>query len=128
MRWLLVFFLLSHVTLQSKQDPIVVEISEYEKELFLSPAGKYTEQDILANGHMTRTQKFKDFVTAHETHPKVGDFVCPISSTKANPECTWIIGGKSYRFCCPSCIDEFLSLAKTSPLEVLDPESYIKRQ
>ncbi len=109
-----------------KEKSIQVEVSEYEKELYLSPAGKYTMEDILANGSMTRSQKFKDYISSHNPNPKTGDLVCPISSTKTNPQCSWVIGGKAYQFCCPSCIDEFLALAKSSPAQIKDPEFYIK--
>src|SRR5690242_12031143 len=101
----LVFLCLGSTNIQAKNakktEPVLVEISEYEKELFLSPAGKYTKEDIAANGNITRSQKFRDYISAHNPQPKKGDQICPISLTKANPSCTWIIGGKSYQFCCP---------------------------
>ena len=88
------------------------------------PGGKYTLDDIRANGNLTRSQKFKDFVSSHNLKPQSGDLICPISLSKAHPQCSWIIGGKSYQFCCPSCIDEFLTAAKKSPEEIEDPEFY----
>jgi hypothetical protein len=103
-----------------------IGISEYEKELYLTPAGKYTEDDIIANGRMTRSQKFRDFIPAHNVQLKKGDFFCPITLTKANPKCMWVVGGKSYQFCCPPCIDEFLLLAKEHPENIKDPEEYLK--
>ena len=120
---------LGSINIQAKNakiDPFFIEISAYEKELFLTPAGKYTMEDIIANGKLTRSQKFQDYVSAHNPKPKKGDRICPISLTKANSSCTWIIGGKSYQFCCPFCIDEFLTLAKKSPDQIKDPEHYIK--
>jgi len=101
-------------------------VSEYERDLYLTPAGKYTENDVSANGSMTRSQKFKEFIASHDLHPKVGDIICPITLTKANPKCTWVIGGKSYQFCCPPCIDEFLVLAKEQPDKIREPEEYVK--
>lgn len=103
-----------------------IEISERETQLYLMPAGKYTSADIQANGSMTRSQKFKDFISSHNPNPQSGDAICPISKTKANSHCSWVIGGKTYQFCCPSCIDEFITLAKKSPQEIKDPEYYIK--
>lgn len=47
--------------------------------------------------------------------PQRGDKVCRISDTKANPRFTWVLGGQRYEFCCPPCIDEFLTLAKEHP-------------
>lgn len=100
--------------------------SDYEKTLFLTPGGMYTEEDIAANGNMTRSQKFQDFIPSHKADPEIGEFMCPISLKKANAECTWIIGGNAYQFCCPFCIDEFLSLAKEHPEEIKAPEAYLK--
>jgi hypothetical protein len=97
-----------------------------EKELYLTPAGLYTQADIEANGNVTASQKFKGFKAKHDLHPKPGDKICPVTLTLANPECTWIIGGKAYEFCCPPCVDEFVAMAKTSPEDVKDPSEYVQ--
>lgn len=101
--------------------------SEDEKELYLTPGGLYTQSDIEANGNMTVSQKFVGFKAAHDLSPKPGDKICPVTLTKANPSCTWIIGGKSYEFCCPPCVDEFVKLAKTNPDDVKQPGDYVKK-
>ena len=48
--------------------------------------------------------------------------------TKANPKCSWIVGGKNYEFCCPPCVDEFVKLAKSNPEKVKQPDQYVKRE
>jgi hypothetical protein len=106
--------------------PAGVDADE-ERALYLTPGGIYTEADIKANGSMTAGDKYKGKMAKHDMKPKAGDKVCPITMTKANPKFTWIIGGKTYEFCCPPCIDEYVLLAKTSPKEVLDPSEYIKK-
>lgn len=98
-----------------------------ERELYLTPGGIYTQADIEANGKVTASQKFANFESKHDLKPKTGDKICPVTLTKANSECTWIIGGKTYEFCCPPCVDEFVSLAKTKPEEIKAPETYIKQ-
>jgi len=98
-----------------------------ERELYLTPGGRYTAADIVANGNMTASQKFKTFKSAHDMNPKAGDRICPVTETKANPKCTWIIDGKSYEFCCPPCVDEFLASAKTATEPLPIPESFIKK-
>jgi hypothetical protein len=98
-----------------------------EKKLYLTPGGAYTEADIEANGHVTASEKFKGLKADHDLKPKSGDKICPITLTKANPKFTWIVGGKSYEFCCPPCVDEFVALAKEKPSEVQDPETYRKK-
>jgi hypothetical protein len=101
--------------------------ADEERALYLTPGGIYTEADIKANGSVTASDKYKGEMAKHDMKPKAGDKICPITMTKANPKFTWIIGGKTYEFCCPPCIDEYVLLAKTSPNEVLDPSEYIKK-
>lgn len=101
--------------------------NEAERELYLTPGGAYTQADIEANGNVTVSQKFATFMAAHDLHPKIGDKICPITLTKANPKCSWIVGGKTYEFCCPPCVDEFVKLAKSKPEDVKQPEFYVKR-
>ena len=102
---------------------------EAEKQLYLTPGGLYTQADIEANGHMTASQKFVGFKAKHDLHPKPGDKICPVTMTKANPACSWIIGGKTYEFCCPPCVDNFLEIAKNEQTakDVQAPEAYVKR-
>jgi len=94
--------------------------------LFLTPGGKYTKEDIAANGGRTAQQAFKGFKAKHDADPKVGDRLCPISETKANPLCTWVIGGQTYEFCCPPCVEEFVRMAKETPDDIKDPADYVK--
>ena len=98
-----------------------------ERKLFLTPGGHYTEADIKANGGVTGSEKFRDFQPSHDLKPEPGDKICPVTLTKANPVCTWIIGGKTYEFCCPPCVEEFLTLAKEKPQEIKEPEAYRKK-
>src|SRR5262249_46657358 len=92
-------------------DGMPVALSEEEeKKLYLTPGGRYTEADIEANGHMTAAEKFKGLRSSHNARTKAGDKTCPISETKANPKFTWVVGGKTYEFCCPPCVDEFVKM------------------
>lgn len=97
------------------------------RKLFLTPGGAYTEADIAANGGQTAAQKFRSFVPTHDLHPQPGDKICPITLTKANPRCAWIVGGKSYEFCCPPCVEEFVKMAKQEPDKIQEPNQYVKR-
>jgi YHS domain-containing protein len=98
-----------------------------EQTLFLTPGGLYTAADIVANGNTVPTVKYKGIRASHDDNPKSGDKICPISKTKANPKFTWVIGGKTYEFCCIPCIEEFVVLAKEKPGEVKDPKDYVKK-
>jgi len=102
---------------------------EAERELYLTPGGIYTQADIEANDNLTASQKFKGFMAKHDMHPKLGDKICPVTMTKANPACSWIVGGKTYEFCCPPCVDEFVSWAKNAETikDIKDPEFYVKK-
>jgi len=106
--------------------PDKVEDAE-EQALYLTPGGKYTEEDIKANGNVTASVKFKGFMSSHDMKPKPGDKICPVTMTKANPKCTWIVGGQAYEFCCPPCVDEFVKLAKEAPDGIKEPGAYVKQ-
>ena len=98
-----------------------------ERTLFLTPGGLYTQADIRANGGRTVGQKYPDFLGSHDAKPKPGDRICPVSETKADPKLTWIVGGKTYQFCCPPCVAEFVRKAKTAPDSIKEPEDYVKQ-
>ena len=99
---------------------------EEEVKLYLTAGGIYTDADIKANGGMTASQKFKGAMSSHDMNPKPGDKICPVTMTKANPKFTWVVGGKTYEFCCPPCVDEFVKTAKSAPDEIKAPEDYVK--
>jgi YHS domain-containing protein len=101
--------------------------SQESQSLFLTPGGLYTEADIAANGKTTATQKYGSQMSTHNAKPQKGDTLCPISETVANPKFVWIIGGKTYTFCCPPCIEEFLKRAKEEPQKIQSPDFYIKK-
>lgn len=98
-----------------------------ELELYLTPLGGYTAADIEANGRSTASEKYAQFQANHDADPQPGDRICPITRTKANPRCLWVVNGREYQFCCPPCIDEFVRLAKTDPTQVQSPDVYIQR-
>lgn len=95
--------------------------------LFTTAGGLYTAADITANGTRTPGEKFKGIRAKHDTEPKPGDKICPISETLANPQFTWVIGGKTYEFCCTPCIEEFVAAAKEKPNTIQPPEAYRKK-
>lgn len=98
-----------------------------EQKLFLTPGGLYTQADIAANGNTMPSVKYADFVSTHNMHPQKGDRVCPITDTVANPKLTWVVGGKRYAFCCPPCLREFVTRAKTKPQSIRPPDAYVQR-
>jgi YHS domain-containing protein len=101
--------------------------ADEERTLYLTAKGKYTDADIAANGRMTASEKYKEFHSSHDFNPKLGEPICPVTHTKANAECSWIVGGKRYLFCCPPCIDEFVRMAKESPDKIQEPAAYVSR-
>ena len=109
-------------------DENAVLADEEERRLFLTPGGKYTEADIEANGRMTVSTKFSNVKAEHDLSPAPGARVCPITQIKATSKFAWAVGGKSYEFCCPPCIDEFVKVAKEHPEQVKAPESYVKQR
>jgi YHS domain-containing protein len=97
-----------------------------ERDVFLTPGGLYTKADIKANGNQTVSQKYPNFMAEHDAKPKKGQRVCPITDTVANPKLTWIVGGKTYQFCCPPCVTEFVKKAKTNPKAIKSPQAYVQ--
>lgn len=101
-------------------------VDQEERQLYLTPGGIYTRADIEANGGQTASQRFKSFKAGHDHQPHPGDRLCPVTLTKANPDCTWVVGGRKYEFCCPPCVDEFVRLAKENPGAIKPPNKYVK--
>ena len=97
-----------------------------ERDLYLTPGGKYTEADIKANGNLVASKKFKGMMSAHNMNPEAGDRICPVTLTKSNPKFTWVINGKPYEFCCPPCVDEYVRIAKEAPDQLKEPDQFIK--
>jgi YHS domain-containing protein len=98
-----------------------------EAAIYQKPGGLYTDADIKANGNTTVSAKFKDLKVSHDLKPKPGDRLCPVTLTKANPDLKWVIGGKTYTFCCPPCVEEYVELAKAKPGEIKPPEAFVKK-
>jgi len=73
---------------------------------------------------VTAAEKYHGFRSRHDLAPLPGDHICPVTRTKADPRCTWVVGGKDYQFCCPPCIDEFVRLARERPDAVAEPDTY----
>ncbi|MEO8268348.1 MAG: hypothetical protein ABI557_01435 [Aureliella sp.] len=99
-----------------------------EQKLYFTPGGKYTQADIEANGKLSAGQKFRGFMSKHDMSPKPGDFICPVTFTKANPKIEWIVDSKKYLFCCPPCVDEFVRMAKEEPGQVKEPQDYVQKE
>ena len=60
-------------------------------------------------------------------NPKKGARICPITMTAASPQVAWVIGGNTYTFCCPPCVDEFLARAKKSAKPLPTPETFTRK-
>ena len=97
-----------------------------EQKLYFTPGGKYTQADIDANGSLPAGAKFRGLMTKHDMAPMPGDFICPVTLTKANPKVEWQIDGKKYLFCCPPCVDEFVRMAKEEPDSLKPPGDYVQ--
>jgi hypothetical protein len=100
--------------------------NDEERRLFQSPGGKYTLADIAANGNQLPSEKYRGFRAVHDYQPRPGDRLCPVTRTKANSACTWIVDGQTYEFCCPPCIAEFVDVAKRNPGKLLPANAYVE--
>ena len=100
----------------------------FERDLVLKPRGAYTQEDINASGRDIPSLKYKDVRTRHSTRPKRGDRLCPVSRIKADARITWVVRGKTYQFCCPPCVVDFVALAKDRPDDIVAPEDLVSKQ
>jgi hypothetical protein len=98
-----------------------------QRRIYLTPGGKYTEDDIAASGRATAAAKYRGRHSKHETLARPGDRVCPITGFKASAAVVWWVSGCAYQFCCQPCIDDFVLLAKEQPAEIRKPEDYRHR-
>lgn len=115
------------MTVEHHDENMPTKVNEAEEEaLYMTPGGIYTPADIQANGNTTASKKFKGIMSSHNMKPKPGERLCPVTLTVSNPKFTWVVGGKSYEFCCPPCVDEFVKTAKENPEEIKPPEEYVK--
>jgi hypothetical protein len=78
---------------------------------YLTPGGIYTAADIKANGGKTAAEKYAGKTWAHDDNLVKGDRICPVTKNKADPECSWIIQGQTYQFCCHPCVDKLVRQA-----------------
>ena len=118
-----------YATFQQRSLRMPPQVADAEEQnLYLSPAGGYSLEDIAANGTKLPSEKFRGFRAQHDIRPQPGDQLCPITRTKAHRECTWIVGGQAYEFCCPPCIAEFIRQAKEQPDDIRPPAAYVMTQ
>jgi hypothetical protein len=104
------------------------EISQEERDLYLTPGGIYTATDIAANGNTVPSVRFQGLRWPHEDNLKPGDKLCPVTDNKADLRCEWVVNGKKYLFCCPPCLDKFITWAKEQPHKVKDPSAYVYKE
>ncbi len=117
----------SHLGNSDASMPAAVTDTEAQK-LFGTPGGLYTKADIAANGNTTAALKFAGMMAKHNMNPAKGGKICPVTNTAADARFAWVIGGKTYRFCCPPCVEEFVRQAKEKPDSVKPPDFYVKRK
>jgi hypothetical protein len=107
--------------------PTGVGGTPFERELYLTPGGLYSEADIKANGNVVPSQKFTGISWPHDDELKTGDKVCPVTANKADERCYWIVNSRKYEFCCTPCLDKFVKWAKEKPDRIKEPTEYIHK-
>lgn len=97
-----------------------------EAEICLKPGGIYTLEDIKANGNIVPSAKYKGFVANH-VNPNKGDWICPITGSRGDERCWWIINGQKYYACCPPCLVNMVQMAKSNTGQLKSAKEYVKR-
>lgn len=111
---------------EGNETALAARIDQQEK-FFRMPGGKYTEADVRANEDRSAFEKYRSFQPKHDLKPRFGDRLCPVTNTKATLDCTWVVAGATYAFCCPPCVEEFIKWAKQRPEVIQPPATYLKK-
>jgi hypothetical protein len=99
-------------------------VAAEQDRVYRTPAGRYTEGDIVAAGRKTAVERYRSYRGHRLVPAKAGEAKCPVTRMKADTALSWTVGGRQYRFCCPGCIDEFVLAARERPEEIKVPEEY----
>jgi len=105
--------------------PVAASAGEL-RTLYAAPSGRYTAVDIAANGTLPPSRKYEGLIARHR-HAAVGERICPVTGNRADARFAWLIDGKTYRFCCPPCIDDFVRRARAASLPLPGPGEYVQR-
>lgn len=97
------------------------------RELFSTPGGAYTAEDIARNGTVPPSERFEKVEFLYSMKAHEGQPVDPILATKTAGAYDWYVGGKRYHFASIASIEEFVIRAKRDPKSILPPDRYVER-
>ncbi|MBI2806266.1 MAG: hypothetical protein HYX68_14905 [Planctomycetes bacterium] len=101
--------------------------AEIERALVLASKGKYTQADVEAAEKQLPSEKYLGIIVVHDLRAKTGDSLCPVTRAKTDPRIRWQVNGRTYQFCCPPCIVEFVGAAQASSKTMVAPEDLVKK-
>jgi len=101
--------------------------AELVRSVVLTPKGQYTWADTEAEKQGVPTEKYRELKVIHDMRPKPGDRLCPVTRAKAAPRIQWQVDGRTYLFCCPPCIVDFIEAARASIKPMIAPEQLVKK-
>ena len=109
------------------EEPPPADRAKFEKEIFTTPRGIYTVEDVKANGNTWPSAKYPQNDFPIDLKPRPGDFVDPVLLTRADPNRSWIINGEKYYFACNQSIEEQVLRARNFPSRVRPASEFIQK-
>ncbi|GIV02345.1 MAG: hypothetical protein KatS3mg015_1175 [Fimbriimonadales bacterium] len=109
------------------EEPPPADRAKFEKEIFTTPRGIYTEEDVKANGNTWPSAKYPQNDFPIDLKPRPGDFIDPVLLTRADPNRSWIINGEKYYFACNQSIEEQVLRARNFPSRVRPASEFIQK-
>lgn len=95
------------------------------KEVFGTPGGAYTKEDIAKNGTIPPAQRFGDVQFLYTMKAFPGQATDPILGTKVSGAFDWYVGGQCYHFASVPSLEEFVMRAKKDPSSVMPASHYV---
>lgn len=114
--------------LPSEKEKLEVGLADAKaKDLFDTPGGAYTAEDIKVNGLVPPSIRFNAVIVPYIIKGIPGQPIDPILKTRSCGAYDWSVGGQIYHFASVPSLEEFVMRAKADPKSVLPPSAYVEQ-
>ncbi|MEW5884513.1 MAG: hypothetical protein AB1725_09865 [Armatimonadota bacterium] len=108
------------------EPPPPAEWAKFERTIFTTASGLYSDQDVKANGNTWPSAKYPDNSFPIDLKPRKGDYVDPVLLTRADPKRSWVVNGETYYFACNQSIEEWVLRARNFPGRIRPASEFIQ--
>jgi len=113
--------------LPSAKEKLEVGLADAKaKEVFGTPGGAYTTEDIRVNGLVPPSIRFNNVTFTYTLKPLPGQPYDPILKTRSSGAFDWSVCGQIYHFASIPSLEEFVMRAKKDK-SILPPSAYIEK-